>query len=205
MTGADATIFVVDDDPSMREALESLLKSVHLNVRPMDSVSAFLEKALPDAPCCLVLDVRMPGQSGLELQDRLRRAGRAIPIIFITGHADVAMSVRAMKAGAIEFLEKPFREQELLDAIQVALDRDRANRRNDKEIAALREKWALLTPREREIMPLVASGRLNKQIADDLNLSEITVKVHRAQMLRKLGAKSLQELIRIADRLGLTR
>jgi FixJ family two-component response regulator len=139
------------------------------------------------------------------LQDRLRRAGRAIPIIFITGHADVAMSVRAMKAGAIEFLEKPFREQELLDAIQVALDRDRANRRNDKEIAALREKWALLTPREREIMPLVASGRLNKQIADDLNLSEITVKVHRAQMLRKLGAKSLQELIRIADRLGLTR
>ena len=198
-----ATVFVVDDDASVRQALKSLIRSVGLRVEVFGSADEFLKIKRPDGPSCLVLDVRLPGQSGLDFQKDLTQAGIHIPVIFITAHGDIPMSVRAMKAGAIEFLTKPFRDQDLLDAIQVALERDRVTRQQQREIAELRERFESLTGREQELLPLVISGRLNKQIAAEIGTSEITVKVHRANVMRKMRAESFAELVRIASRLGI--
>jgi len=195
-------IAIIDDDPSMRGALEDLVVSVGLQVRPFASPLDFLQSKLPDAPGCLVLDVRLPGMSGLTFQKELARLGIALPVIFITGHGDIPMSVRAMKAGAVEFLTKPFHDQDLLDAIHTAIERDRESRREAVLVAELRERYATLTEREREIMTLVVVGRANKQIAAELDLSEMTVKVHRGQVVRKMHAGSLPELVRMAGRLG---
>ncbi|WP_304186878.1 response regulator transcription factor [Phenylobacterium aquaticum] len=203
MTASD-TIIVVDDDLGVREALDSLLRSVGLSVLLFGSVQEFLAAKLPDAPCCLVLDVRLPGQSGLDLQDELSRADIRLPIIFITGHGDIPMTVRAMKAGAVEFLAKPFRDQDLLDAVRLGLAQDRTRRQEDAGEAELRRKFETLTPREREVLALVTTGRLNKQIAGEIGVSEITVKVHRGQAMRKMAARSLADLVRMADRLGLS-
>lgn len=197
-------VFVVDDDPSIRDALEDLLHSVGLEARLFGSTREFLHSERPDAPGCLVLDVRLPGPSGLDFQRDLASSGIHLPIVFISGHGDIPMSVRAMKAGAVEFLTKPFRDQELLDAINAAIERDRAQRRDAELLAELRERVAALTAREREVLALVVSGRPNKQIASELGVSEITVKVHRGQMMRKMRARSLPELVRMADRLGLS-
>lgn len=196
-------VVIVDDDEGVRMGLLDLMESVGLAARTYPTVHDFLKDGLPDAPSCLVLDVRLPGQSGLELQQRLVSAGVDVPIIFITGHADVQMSVRAMKAGAVEFLSKPFREQDLLEAVHHALEKSREHRSKRARDEALTRKFSELTTREREILAFVTSGRLNKQIAADLGVAEITVKVHRAQVMRKLGARSLAELVRMADRLGL--
>jgi FixJ family two-component response regulator len=196
-------VFVVDDDPSMREAVQDLIASVGLDARGFASPREFLEAARPDAPACLVLDVRLPGSSGLNFQQELARSGIHIPVIFITGHGDIPMSVRAIKAGAVEFLTKPFRDQELLDAVNAGIERDRAQRREGAVLDDLRERFAALTPREREIMALVILGRMNKQIAGDLGVSEVTVKVHRGQIMRKMRAKSLPELVRMGDALRL--
>jgi FixJ family two-component response regulator len=196
-------VFVVDDDPSVRRAIKRLIESVGLQVELFGSAPEFLRRKRPDAPSCLVLDIRLPGISGLDFQRQLADANIHIPIIFITGHGDIPMSVRAMKGGAVEFLTKPFRDQDLLDAIQLALERDRIRRQQESEIKALRERFESLTPREREILLLVVSGWLNKQIAGDLGTSEITVKVHRASVMRKMQAESLADLVRIAGRLGL--
>lgn len=204
MTAPAPTILVVEDDASVREAIESLLQSVGFRTEVFASVDEFMAAPTPDGPCCLVLDVRLPGQSGLDLQQTLARRPRTPPIIFITGHGDIQMSVRAMKAGAVEFLTKPFRDQDLLDAIQLALDRDRAQLEEGGKASALQSQFETLTMREREVMALVATGRLNKQIAGDLGVSEITVKVHRGQVMRKMGAKSVADLVRMADRLGLS-
>jgi FixJ family two-component response regulator len=203
MSEAQSTVVVVDDDPEIREALGGLLRSVGLQVQLLASVPEFLKSAPPDGPTCLILDVRLPGQSGLDFQRELAAANIRIPIIFITGHADIPMSVQAMKGGALEFLTKPFRDQDLLDAIQLGLSRDRAWRDEDKALTALRERFNTLTVREREVMSLVVKGRLNKQIAADIGLSEVTVKVHRGQVMRKMQAKSLPELTRMADKLKL--
>ena len=197
-------VFVIDDDPSMRGALEDLVGSVGLQVRVFASPQDFLQSKLPDAPGCLVLDVRLPGMGGLAFQKELARLGVALPIIFITGHGDIPMSVRAMKAGAVEFLTKPFHDQELLDAIHAAIERDGERRRETVLVAELQERYATLTERERQIMTLVVVGRANKQIAAELNLSEMTVKVHRGQVMRKMHAGSLPELVRMADRLGVS-
>jgi FixJ family two-component response regulator len=194
-------VFVVDDDPSVRDALAGLLRSVGLDVLSFGSTQEFLQGERPDLPGCLVLDVRLPGRSGLDFQRELAESGIYLPIVFITGHGDIPMSVRAMKAGAIEFLTKPFHDQELLDAVQLGIERDRARRRDAAVVTELHDRFESLTPREREIMALVAAGRLNKQIAADLGVSEITVKVHRGQVMRKMGAKSLAALVRIADQL----
>jgi FixJ family two-component response regulator len=202
MITTNATVFVVDDDAAMRDSLRDLIRSVGLRVELFDSAQDFLRSERPDIPGCLVLDVRMPGQSGLDLQRRLNEAGVAIPIIFITGHGDVAMGVRAMKAGALEFLTKPFRDQDLLDAIQQALDRDCAAREERAVTEAIRRRFASLTSREREVMARVVGGLLNKQIAAELGTSETTVKTHRHQVMEKMGADSLPELVRMADRLG---
>jgi FixJ family two-component response regulator len=202
MPEAPGVVFVIDDDPSMRGALEDLIGSVGLQVRPFASPQDFLQSKLPDAPGCLVLDVRLPGMSGLTFQQELARLGVALPIIFVTGHGDIPMSVRAMKAGAVEFLTKPFHDQELLDAIHTAIERDRERRREAMLVGEVRERYATLTERERQIMALVVIGRANKQIAGELNLSEMTVKVHRGQVMRKMHAASLPELVRMADRLG---
>ena len=202
MPDVPAVVFVIDDDPSMRGALEDLVGSVGLQVRPFASPQDFLQSNLPDAPSCLVLDVRLPGMSGLTFHKELARLGVALPVIFITGHGDIPMSVRAMKAGAVEFLTKPFHDQELLDAIHTAIERDRERRREAVLVAELRERYATLTERERQIMTRVVVGRANKQIAAELNLSEMTVKVHRGQVMRKMHAGSLPELVRMADRLG---
>ena len=202
MGDAPAVVFVIDDDPSMRAALEDLVGSMGLQVRPFGSPQEFLASKKPDAPGCLVLDVRLPGMSGLTFQQELAKVGVALPVIFITGHGDIPMSVRAMKAGAIEFLTKPFHDQDLLDAIHVAIERDRERRREAVLIDELRERYATLTEREREIMTFVVGGRPNKQIAAELNLSEMTVKVHRGQVMRKMQAGSLPDLVRMADRLA---
>jgi FixJ family two-component response regulator len=202
MTELQAVVFVIDDDPSMRAALEDLVGSVGLQVRAFASPQEFLESKGPDVPGCLVLDVRLPGMSGLTFQKELARERVTLPVIFITGHGDIPMSVRAMKAGAVEFLTKPFHDQELLDAIHAALERDRDTRRETVLSTELRKRYATLTERERHIMTLVAVGRANKQIAAELNLSEMTVKVHRGQVMRKMNAGSLPELVRMADRLG---
>ncbi len=197
------TVVIVDDDPAIREALGSLMRSVGLDVKAMASVPEFLRSGRPDNPTCLVLDVRLPGRSGLDFQRELSSANIRLPIVFITGHGDIPMSVQAMKGGAIEFLTKPFRDQDLLDAIQLGLAQDRAWREEARALAALRERFETLTPREREVMAQVAQGRLNKQIAGDIGISEITVKVHRGQVMRKMRAASLPDLARMADRLKL--
>ena len=200
----DRTVFIVDDDPAIRESLVSLLRSVSLKVTALASVPEFLSCPRPDGPTCLVLDVRLPGRSGLDLQRELSAANIQLPVIFITGHGDIPMSVQAMKGGAIEFLTKPFRDQDLLDAIQLGLARDRERRESDRELRSLSERFETLTSREREVMSYVVMGRLNKEIAGDLGISEITVKVHRAQVVRKMSADSLPELARMADKLKLS-
>jgi len=196
-------VFVIDDDASLRESLSSLLRSIGLHVELFDSAAQFLKSNRPDVPSCLVLDVRLPGLSGLDFQAELTRNNVHVPIIFITGHGDIPMSVRAMKAGAIEFLTKPLREQDLLDAVQAGLDRDRTRRESDKTVTELRAKYDSLTGREQEVIGYVASGLMNKQIAGEIGISEITVKVHRGNLMRKMGAKSLAELVRMVDALGL--
>jgi FixJ family two-component response regulator len=203
MTEADGLVFVVDDDTPMRESLKNLMRSVGLRVEAFASAQEFLRSKRPDVPSCLVLDVRLPGPSGLDLQKRMAEADIEIPIIFITGHGDIPMTVQAMQAGAVAFLTKPFRDQDLLDAIQQALERDHKAREQRAEIAALRRRFASLTPREREVMGLVVTGLLNKQIAGELGTSEATVKIHRRQVMEKLGAGSLADLVRMSDRLGL--
>src|SRR6201987_4929715 len=194
---------VIDDDPGVQDSLGKLLRSAGFRVTLLGSVREFLAADRPEGPACLVLDVRLPDQSGLELQRELALAKRQLPIIFITGHGDIPMSVQAMKGGAIEFLTKPFREQDLLEAIQLGHARDRARLEQERAIADLKVRFETLTPREREIMALVVSGRLNKQIAADLGISEITVKVHRSQVMRKMEARSLADLARMADKLQL--
>jgi FixJ family two-component response regulator len=205
MSEDKAIVFVVDDDPSMRRALESLLRSVGHDVRLFSSAPEFMSAPRDDAPGCLVLDVRLPGMSGLAFQQELTKAGVALPIIFVTGHGDVPMTVRAMKAGAAEFLTKPFDDQVLLDAVHAALERDRARRREDAGVATLRSRYDQLTERERQVMGHVVAGRVNKRIAAELGLSVVTVKVHRGQVMRKMQAKSVAELVRMSDRLGVAR
>ena len=204
MTELPSIVFVVDDDASVRNALKSLIRSVGLQVELFGSAQEFLQSKRPNAPSCLILDIRLPGISGLDFQRKLTETNNPIPIIFITGHGDIPMSVRAMKGGAVEFLTKPFRDQDLLDAIHVALERDRARRQREDEIATLKDRFEWLTPREREVLPLVVSGLPNKQIADKIGTSETTVKVHRGQLMRKMGADSLPELVRMAERIGIS-
>ena len=201
MKDADAVVFVVDDDSSVREAIKSLISLVGLRVETFETAQEFLQSKRPDVPGCVVLDVELPGLSGLDLQRELAAHGVKLPIIFITGHGDIPTSVRAMKAGALEFLTKPFHDQDLLDAIRQALERDRAARRHSKEIAELRERFDALTSREREVMSLVVAGLLNKQIAAELGISEVTVKIHRGRVMNKMGAQSLAELVRMTERL----
>jgi FixJ family two-component response regulator len=201
MNPEESIVFAVDDDASMREALSRLFRSIGMRAQIFASAEDFLIFDRPDVPACLVLDVRLPGLSGLELQREL--GGHAIPIIFITGHGDIPMSVQAMKSGAIEFLTKPFRDQILLDAIRQAIQRDRANRKRQAEIGEHRARYELLTPREREVLELVVTGLLNKQIAARLGISEFTVKIHRKGVMRKMRAASLAELVRVAEKLGM--
>jgi FixJ family two-component response regulator len=201
MSETDSMVFVVDDDAPMRESLKNLIRSVGLRVELFASAHEFLRSKRPDLPSCLVLDVRLPGLSGLDLQRRTGDAGIEIPIVFITGHGDIPMSVRAMKAGAVEFLTKPFRDQDLLDAIQQALERDSKARDQRAALEKVRSRFASLTSREREVMKRVVAGLLNKQIGAELGTSETTVKIHRHQVMEKMGAGSLAELVRMADRL----
>jgi FixJ family two-component response regulator len=198
---ADEVVFVVDDDSSVREAIETLIRLAGLRVETFETAQEFLRSERPDVPGCMVLDVELPGLSGLDLQRELAAHGIKLPIIFITGYGDIPMSVRAMKAGALEFLTKPFRDQDLLEAIQQALEHDRAARQNSREIAQLRERFDALTSREREVMSLVVAGWLNKQIGFELGISEITVKIHRGRVMNKMGAQSLAELVRMTERL----
>ena len=203
MSESDSTVLVIDDDPDVRASVGRLLRSNGIDVQLFATIPDFLKSDPPNGPTCLVLDVRLPGQSGLDLQRELARAKRKLPIIFITGHGDIPMSVQAMKGGAIEFLTKPFRDQDLLDAIQLGLSRDRAWREDEKALADLKKRFASLSPREREIMIQVARGRLSKQIAHDIGIAEATVKVHRSRAMQKLKASSLPELGQMADKLQL--
>lgn len=204
-TEAKPVVFVIDDEAPLREALASLFRSVGLEVRLLASAQEFLRERLPEAPSCLVLDVRLPGVSGLDFQAELARAKVEVPIVFMTGHGDIPMTVRAMKAGAVEFLTKPFRDQDMLDAVQLALERDRVRRQSGQAAARLKADFDTLTPREQEVMALVTAGLMNKQIAAEIGVSEITVKVHRGNVTRKMGARSLADLVRMADMLGIRR
>jgi FixJ family two-component response regulator len=203
MQESKSTVLVIEDDVELRNSLGRLLRAIDLDAELFGSVSEFLKSDPPDGPACLVLDVRLPGQSGLNFQRELAAANREIPIVFITAHGDIRMSVQAMKDGAIEFLTKPLRDEELIDAIQLGLARDRDRRKSEKALAALKERFGSLTPREREIMIEVARGRLSKQIASDIGISEPTVKVHRSHAMRKMNARSLPEFGRMAAKLGL--
>jgi FixJ family two-component response regulator len=203
MSRDQSLVFIIDDDPSIRASIESLLRSVGHTVQAFASTREFMLSERLDAPSCLVLDIRLPDQSGLDFQRELAKSAIPLPILFITGHGDVPMSVTAMKAGAVEFLTKPFRDQDLLDAVHRGLELDRDRRAEAAMLAELSQRFDSLTPRERQIMALVAAGQLNKQIATELDLSEVTVKVHRAQVMRKMEAKSLPDLVRFADRLAL--
>ena len=198
-------VFIIDDDPSMRRALTNLFQSVGLQVEAFGSAPEMLQNKLPEVASCLVLDIRLPGLSGLDLQTELAKANIHIPIIFITGHGDIPMTVRAMKGGAVDFLTKPFRDQDLLDAVVKAIEQDRRRREVEKAIAGLQSHFEALTPREREVLALVASGLMNKQIAAELGLAEITVKIHRGHIMKKMGARSLADLIRMAETLGIGR
>ena len=205
MGNADPSVLLIDDDPEFRDLVARLLRTVGLHTREFSSVPDFLKADPPEGPTCLVLDVRMPGGSGLELQRDLAAANRQVPIIFITAHADVPMTVQAMKGGAIEFLTKPFRDQDLLDAVEAGLARDRAHRESERALAALRERFDTLSSREHDIMLHAVAGRLNKQIAHDIGIAESTVKVHRTNLMRKMKARSLPELSRMADTLNVRR
>jgi FixJ family two-component response regulator len=205
VTEAEPIVFVVDDDPSVRTSTERLVRSVGFKVKTFGSAAEFLGSPRPDGPACLVLDVRLPGQSGLDLQRELTGSGVPIPIVFMTGHGDIPMSVRAMKAGAVEFLTKPYRKKDLLDAIRASIERDRAARQERLEAGALRQRYEQLTPREREVMALVVTGLLNKQIAGELATTERTIKFHRAHIMQKMEAESLAELVRMAGQLGIAK
>ena len=203
--GERPIVFVVDDDASMRKGLSNLIRSVDLRVEAFASAPEFLESKLPEVPCCLVLDIRLPGVSGLDFQTKLAAAKIEIPIIFMTGHGDIPMTVRAMKAGAVEFLTKPFRDQDMLDAIQVALERDKTRHEKENMVSVLRRKFESLTSREQQVMICVTGGLMNKQVAAEIGIAENTVKVHRGNVTKKMGAKSLAELVRMADVLGVRR
>jgi FixJ family two-component response regulator len=196
-----ATVHVIDDDPSMRRSVESLLRSVDLNASTYESAKAFLSTSLPDEAGCLLLDVRLPGMSGLDFQSQMEGLGIRMPVIMITAHGDIPMTVQAMKAGAVDFLTKPFRDQDLIDAVTAAIDKDRARRAEEAELADLRQRSVTLSERERQVMDLVTDGRLNKQAAFDLGLSEITIKIHRAAAMRKMGARTLPDLVKMSQRL----
>ncbi|MFA5955882.1 response regulator transcription factor [Hyphomicrobium sp.] len=201
---ASSCVYVVDDDIALREALSSLFRSVGLQVAVFGSAAEFLEKKLPDMPSCLVLDIRLPGVSGLDFQGQLAKAGIRMPVIFMTGHGDIPMSVRAMKAGAVDFLTKPFRDQDMLDAVFTALETDRKQLESDAGVAELTAHYQSLTAREKEVMAYVTKGLMNKQIAGELGLSEITVKIHRGHVMRKMAVRSLADLVRAAEKLGLS-
>ncbi len=198
-------VYVVDDDAVMREALSSLFRSVDLSVKVFGSAHELLQGSLTDRPSCLVLDIRLPGVSGLEFQDELVKAGIHIPVIFMTGHGDIPMSVRAMKAGAVDFLEKPFRHQEMLDAVALAIERDRKRREQDRTLSELQGRFESLTPREREVIGLITAGLMNKQAAGEMGVTEMTVKIHRGHIMRKMQARSLADLVRMAEALGVRR
>jgi FixJ family two-component response regulator len=203
MTDPKPVVFIIDDDSSVRESLQDLLQSIGMQVLCFGSPQAFLQSARPDSPGCIVLDIRLPGQSGLEFQRVLTEVNILLPVIFLSGHGDIAMSVQAMKSGAVEFLTKPVREQQLLDAVQAGLERDRQRRSADLIVVELRQRYESLTPREREVLALVITGRQNKQVAAVLEVSEVTVKVHRSQLMRKMRAKSVVDLVRMTDKLGI--
>src|SRR5207253_3742834 len=204
MSNVAPVVFVVDDDPSVRRAIQRLVESVGLQVELFGSAQEFLRSERPDAPSCLVLDIRLPGISGLDFQRQLAEANIHIPIIFITAHGDIPMTVRAMKAGAVEFLTKPFRSRALVDAVRAAIDRDRTAHKERSETGELRQRYEQLTPREREVMPLVAAGLLNKQVAGELATTERTIKFHRAHIMQKMGAESLADLVRMVEKLGVS-